>query len=65
MQTGTAVDDCWIPHPFLPGGQTRKVLNVEINQPGSNCQISGFEPRVLFIHCYGHALNLSVSDTVK
>ena len=23
------------------------------------------EPRAVFTHCYGHALNLGVSDTVK
>ncbi len=27
--------------------------------------ISDIEPRALFTHCYGHALNLAASDTVK
>ena len=28
-------------------------------------QISSEEPRALFTHCYGHALNLAVCDAVK
>ena len=28
-------------------------------------QIADFEPRAIFTHCYGHALNLAVADTVK
>ena len=32
---------------------------------GVAVKIQELEPRVLFTHCYGHALNLSVSDTVK
>ena len=28
-------------------------------------QIQHEEPRAIFTHCYGHALNLSVSDTIK
>ena len=28
-------------------------------------RISDKEPRVVFTHCYGHALNLAVGDTVK
>ena len=27
--------------------------------------ISDEEPRALFTHCYGHALNLACSDTVR
>ena len=27
--------------------------------------ISDREPRAVFTHCYGHVLNLAVSDTVK
>ncbi len=27
--------------------------------------ISDIEPKALFAHCYGHALNLAASDTVK
>lgn len=28
-------------------------------------RIQEIEPRVVFTHCYGHALNLSVADTIK
>ena len=28
-------------------------------------QISSEESRAVFIHCYGHALNLAVADTIK
>ena len=28
-------------------------------------QIADIEPRAIFTHCYGHALNLAVADTVK
>ena len=28
-------------------------------------QISDIEPRAVFTHCYGHALNLAASDTIK
>ena len=28
-------------------------------------QISELEPRAIFTHCYGHALNLAASDTIK
>ena len=28
-------------------------------------QITSEEPRALYTHCYGHALNLAVGDTVK
>ena len=32
---------------------------------GVAAKIQQMEPRVVFTHCYGHALNLGVSDTVK
>ena len=32
---------------------------------GVAVQISELEPRAVFTHCYGHALNLAVSDTIK
>ena len=32
---------------------------------GVKAQILKEEPRALFTHCYGHALSLSVADTVK
>ena len=32
---------------------------------GVAAKIQQLEPRAVFTHCYGHALNLSVSDTVK
>ena len=28
-------------------------------------QLTDEEPRAIFTHCYGHALNLAVGDTVK
>ena len=28
-------------------------------------QLQELEPRVMYTHCYGHALNLAASDTVK
>ena len=27
--------------------------------------ISSIEPRAVFTHCYGHALNLAANDTLK
>ena len=32
---------------------------------GVATKISELEPRALFTHCFGHALNLAVSDTIK
>ena len=32
---------------------------------GVATQISSEEPRSIFIHCYGHALNLTAGETVK
>ena len=32
---------------------------------GVAVQISELEPRAVFTHCYGHAFNLAVSDTIK
>ena len=32
---------------------------------GAASQIISKEPRAIFTHCYGHALNLAVGDTVK
>ena len=32
---------------------------------GTAVQITSEEPRALYTHCYGHALNLAVGDTVK
>lgn len=32
---------------------------------GVAAKIEEMEPRALFTHCYGHALNLGVSDTIK
>ena len=32
---------------------------------GTAVQIASEEPRALYTHCYGHALNLAVGDTVK
>lgn len=28
-------------------------------------RIQELQPRTVFLHCYGHALNLTMSDTVK
>ena len=28
-------------------------------------QLTDEEPRAIFTHCYGHALNLAVGDTIK
>ena len=28
-------------------------------------EIKGIEPRALYLHCYGHSLNLAVADTLK
>jgi len=28
-------------------------------------RILAMEPKAVFTHCYGHALNLAVSDTIK
>ena len=32
---------------------------------GVAARIEELEPRAVFVHCYGHALNLGVSDTIK
>ena len=32
---------------------------------GIATKVSSLEPRVLYTHCYGHALNLSVQDGIK
>ena len=32
---------------------------------GDAAQISAEEPRALYTHCYGHALNLAAADTIK
>ena len=40
----------------------RNMTGVKI---GVASQIISKEPRVIFTHCYGHALNLAVGDTVK
>ena len=32
---------------------------------GVAAKIAGMEPRAVFTHCYGHALSLSISDTIK
>ena len=32
---------------------------------GVAAQICGDEKKALYPHCYGHALNLAVSDTIK
>ena len=32
---------------------------------GVAANIQQIEPRAAFTHCYGHTLNLSVSDTIK
>lgn len=32
---------------------------------GVATKIQNIEPRAVFTHCYGHALNLSISDTIK
>ena len=32
---------------------------------GASTQIRADEPRAIFVHCYGHALNLAAADTVK
>ena len=31
---------------------------------GVAVKIQDVEPRAVFTHCYGHALNLAVSDTI-
>ena len=39
--------------------------NMSGAKKGTASQICSEEPRAIFIHCYGHALNLAVGDTVK
>ena len=39
--------------------------NMAGSKNGVKSQILKQEPRALFTHCYGHALNLSVADTIK
>ena len=60
---------------------TLKFLNVSVNKLRGQCydgastmsgikngvakQIMDLEPRALYTHCYGHSLNLAISDVVK
>ena len=39
--------------------------NMSGAKKGTASQICSEEPRAIFIHCYGHALNLAVGNTVK
>ena len=39
--------------------------NMAGSKNGVKSQILKQEPRALFMHCYGHALSLSVADTIK
>ena len=39
--------------------------NMAGSRKGVVTQIRALEPRAMYTHCYGHALNLAVSDTVK
>ena len=36
-----------------------------VSKGGVAARITALEPRAVFTHCYGHALNLSVGDTIK
>ena len=35
------------------------------NKAGVATKVQEIEPRAVFKHCYGHALNLGVSDAIK
>ena len=35
------------------------------HRSGVATQLSNEEPRALFVHCYGHSLNLAMCDTMK
>ena len=35
------------------------------SKKGAATQITSVESRAVFIHCYGHALNLAIRDTIK
>ena len=39
--------------------------NMTGSKGGVSTQLSKEEPRALYTHCYGHALNLAVSDMMK
>ena len=39
--------------------------NMAGSRNGVATQIASEEPRAIFVHCYGHALNLAAGDTVK
>ena len=39
--------------------------NMSGNKNGVATQISTEEKRAIYVHCYGHALNLAVGDTIK
>lgn len=39
--------------------------NMAGSKNGVKEQILKKEPQALFVHCYGHALSLSVADTIK
>jgi len=42
-----------------------RAANMAGIQNGVAAQICAEEPRAMFLHCYGHALNLATNDTVK
>ena len=39
--------------------------NMAGSKSGVKTQLLAKEPRVLYMHCYGHALNLSICDAMK
>ena len=42
-----------------------RAANITGSRSGTATQICEVEKHAVFIHCYGHALNLAVADVVK
>ena len=40
-------------------------LNLTLNKSGVATKLLKEEPKALYTHCYGHALNLACADTIK
>ena len=47
------------------GQSCDRASNMSGSRRGIAAQICGDEKKALYTHCYGHALNLAVSDTIK
>ena len=55
-----------IPLKFFPGQCYDGAAAMKGEKGGLKTKIlKDFNPKALYVHCYGHALNLAVQDTIK